>query len=188
VSRQPGRENTATRALRITTPLTEEVVRSFRVGQRLLLSGPAYSCRDAAHKRMVEMLTAGGSLPFDLNGAVIYYAGPTPARPGNPVGAMGPTTSSRMDMYVEPLLKLGLRGMIGKGERSAAVRELLVQYGAVYLAATGGAGALLAASISSAEVVAWPELGTEAVRRIQLADFPALVANDNLSGDIYRQA
>jgi fumarate hydratase subunit beta len=171
--------------LRMETPLSEAVARSLRAGQRVLLSGPAYSGRDAAHKRMAGILASGGCLPFDLSGQVIYYAGPTPARPGRAVGAMGPTTSSRMDPYVEATLKLGLRGMIGKGNRSRAVVALLEQYGAVYLAATGGAGALLATHITSAEIVAWPELGTEAVRRIQLVDFPTLVAIDSMGGNIY---
>ena len=172
----------------ISTPFSEETARALRAGQRVLLSGPAWSCRDAAHQRMVELLAAGGRLPFDLNGQVIYYAGPTPARPGRPVGSLGPTTSSRMDPYVEPLLALGLRGMIGKGERSPEVRKLLQDYGAVYLAATGGAGALLAKCVRSAEVVAWPELGAEAVRRLELVDFPAIVACDSAGGDLYAQA
>lgn len=180
-----GPARAATGLLRLATPLNEELARSLRAGQRLLISGPAYSCRDAAHKRMIEILSAGGRLPFDLDGHAIYYAGPTPARPGKPVGSMGPTTSSRMDPYVEPLLRLGLRAMIGKGERSPAVRGMLVRYGAVYLVATGGAAALLAAHISSAEVIAWPELGTEAVRRIQLTDFPVVVAGDCLGVSVY---
>jgi len=174
--------------LRISTPFSEETARALRAGQRVLLSGPAWSCRDAAHKLMVELLAAGDRLPFDLAGQVIYYAGPTPARPGKPVGSLGPTTSSRMDPYVELLLALGLRGMIGKGERSPEVRKLLQDYGAAYLAAAGGAGALLAGCVRSAEVVAWPELGAEAVRRLELVDFPAIVACDSVGGDLYAQA
>ncbi len=185
-----GRDNTSPRtsaeAVRVTAPLGAEEARSLRAGTRVLISGTAYTARDAAHKRMVEILAAGGALPFDLSGAVIYYAGPTPARPGKPIGSVGPTTSSRMDRYVEPLLAAGLRGMIGKGERSAEVRQALSRHGAVYFAATGGAGALLARHIRSAEVVAWPELGPEAVRRIELVDFPALIACDAAGGDLYQ--
>ncbi len=173
--------------VRLTTPLSEDQARSLRAGTRVLISGTAYTARDAAHKRMTELLAGGGALPFDISGAVIYYAGPTPARPGKPVGAIGPTTSSRMDRYVAPLLAAGLRGMIGKGERSDEVRQGLSRHGAVYFAATGGAGALLARHIVAAEVVAWPELGAEAVRRIELRDFPALVACDSAGGDVYGQ-
>ena len=171
---------------KLTTPLSEELARSLRAGGRLLLSGPALVARDTAHKRMVELLAAGRGLPFDISGQVIYYAGPTPARPGKPVGSMGPTTSGRMDRYVGPLLAAGLRGMIGKGERSAEVRDLLAKHGAVYLAATGGAGALLGERISSSATIAWPELGPEAVLRITLDNFPVLVACDTVGGDLYR--
>jgi fumarate hydratase subunit beta len=153
----------------------------------VLLSGTAYSCRDAAHRRFVEIVNSGAKLPFDPDGQVVYYAGPTPARPGNPVGAMGPTTSYRMDPYVEPLLKLGLRGMVGKGVRDHKVMDLLAKYGAVYMVATGGAGALLASRISEAEVLAYPELGPEAVRRLELSSFPVCVAYDTLGGDLYEQ-
>jgi len=171
---------------RLVTPLSAEQARALRAGTRLLLSGPALVARDAAHRRMVEWLAAGRDLPFDVAGQLIYYAGPTPARPGKPVGSMGPTTSGRMDRYVAPLLEAGLRGMIGKGERSAEVRELLVKHGAVYLAATGGAGALLGERISSSATIAWPELGPEAVLRITFDNFPVLVACDAVGGDLYR--
>jgi fumarate hydratase subunit beta len=173
--------------LRVETPFTAELARSLRAGGRLLLSGPVLVARDAAHRRMVELLAAGRGLPFDLAGQLVYYAGPTPARPGKAVGSMGPTTSGRMDPYVEPLLAAGLRGMIGKGERSAEVKLLLVKHGAVYLAATGGAGALLGERIKAAEVLAWPELGPEAVLRVRFEDFPVLVACDTVGGDLYKE-
>lgn len=172
--------------LRLSTPFTEELARSLRAGQRVLLSGTVYVARDAAHKRMVETLAAGGAPPFDPAGQVIYYAGPTPARPGRPIGSVGPTTSSRMDGYLEPLLRLGLRGTVGKGARSAEVKALLARHGAVYLAAAGGAGALLAARVAAAETIAYPELGPEALRRLRLDDFPALVACDAAGGDWYQ--
>ncbi len=174
-------------SLSLSTPLTEEMARSLRAGQRVLISGMAYSCRDLAHKRIVEALGSGGELPFEPNGQVIYYAGPTPARPGNPVGAMGPTTSYRMDPYVGALLRAGLRGMVGKGVRSPRIKTMLAQHAAVYFVATGGAGALLASRIRSAEVIAYQELGPEAVRRIELDAFPAYVAYDTVGGDIYEQ-
>lgn len=173
--------------IRIATPLSEELARSLRAGTRLLLSGTALVARDTAHKRMIEIIGRGEKLPFEVSGQVVYYAGPTPARPGKPVGSMGPTTSGRMDPYVEPLLALGLRGMIGKGRRGPGVKEALVKYGAVYLAATGGAGALLAERIRSSELLAWPELGPEAVLRIELDGFPVLVAGDTVGGDLYEQ-
>jgi fumarate hydratase subunit beta len=174
-----------TEPLEVTAPLSEELVRSLRAGQRLLLSGEAYSCRDVAHRRMVELIDRGQPLPFDPSGQVIYYAGPTPARPGNPVGSMGPTTSYRMDPFVEPLLKLGLRGMVGKGVRDPKMKDLLARYGAAYMVATGGTGALLASRIKSAEVIAYPELGPEAVRRLELSSFPVCVAYDAFGGDLF---
>jgi len=174
-------------ALRVSTPLSEDLVRSLRAGRRLLISGVAYSFRDVAHKRMIEAAAAGEDLPFDPAGSIIYYAGPTPPRPGNPVGAMGPTSSYRMDPYVEPLLQRGLRGMVGKGVRASKVKELLAEYGAVYLAATGGTGALLASCVRSAEIIAYPDLGPEAVRRIEFDSFPAYVAYDTVGGDMYER-
>jgi fumarate hydratase subunit beta len=178
---------TGAEPLRIDTPFGEELVRSLRAGQRLLISGVAYSCRDLAHKRMVDAIQSGGELPFDPDGQVIYYAGPTPARPGNQVGAIGPTTSYRMDPYVEPLLRGGLRAMIGKGVREAQIKDLLAEHGAVYLVATGGVGALLASRVRRAEVIAYEELGPEAVRRLDLNEFPVCVAYDTVGGDIFRQ-
>lgn len=177
----------AAEPLEVSTPFSEELARSLRAGQKLLVSGTAYSCRDVAHKRIVEAIAAGGELPFDPAGQIVYYAGPTPARPGKAVGSMGPTTSYRMDPYVEPLLKLGLRGMVGKGVRGPKIRDLLASYGAVYMVATGGAGALLASRVKAAEVIAYPELGPEAVRRIDLSSFPVYVAYDTAGGDLYEE-
>jgi len=176
----------AAESLEIAAPLSEELVRSLRAGQRLLISGTAYSCRDVAHRRIIEAIASGGELPFDPAGQIVYYAGPTPARPGKAIGSMGPTTSYRMDPYVEPLLKLGLRGMVGKGVRDSKIKDLLASYSAVYLVATGGAGALLASRVKAAEVIAYPELGPEAVRRIDLSSFPVYVAYDTAGGDLYQ--
>jgi len=170
-------------AIEIRTPLDEGLVRSLRAGQRLLISGTAYVARDAAHRRLVDALGRGEKLPFDPAGQIIYYAGPTPARPGYPVGAIGPTSSYRMDPYVEPLLQVGLRAMIGKGVRSDEVKRLLGRYGAAYLVATGGAGALLASAVKSAEVIAYPDLGAEALRRLEFERFPVYVAYDAAGGD-----
>ncbi|MBE3574172.1 MAG: Fe-S-containing hydro-lyase [Firmicutes bacterium] len=172
-------------SLVVHTPLDPETARRLRAGQRVLLRGVVYAARDAAHKRMVEALEQGGSLPFPPEGAVIYYVGPTPAPPGRPIGAAGPTTSGRMDGYAPALLAQGVRGMIGKGYRSPAVKEALRQYGAVYLAATGGAGALLSRCIVQSEVIAYPDLGPEAVLRLEVLDFPAVVVNDAQGGDLY---
>ncbi len=172
--------------LRLNTPLDGETARELRIGDRVELFGDIYAARDAAHKRMVELLAVGEDLPFDIRGAVIYYVGPTPPRPGRPIGAAGPTTSSRMDPYTETLLERGLRGMIGKGPRSQDVVQALARHGAVYFAATGGAGALLADTIVESEVVAWPELGPEALRRFSVEGFPAVVAVDAAGGDLYR--
>jgi fumarate hydratase subunit beta len=173
--------------LKVETPLSQELARSLRAGRKLLISGTAYVARDLAHKRMVETLNRGGELPFDPEGHIIYYAGPTPARPGRPIGAIGPTTSYRMDSYTEELLKKGLRGMIGKGVRDSRIKNLLSQYGALYLAATGGAGALLASRIVESEVIAYEDLGPEALRRIVLENFPVYVAYDAAGGDMYEQ-
>jgi len=171
--------------IRLTLPLSTEQTASLRAGDLLLLSGVLYTARDAAHKKMIAALERGETLPIDLTGQTIYYAGPCPARPGQAVGSAGPTTSGRMDAYTPRLLQLGLRAMIGKGARSPAVQESIRQNGAVYLGATGGAGALLAQSICQAEVVAYPELGTEAIRRLQVRDFPVVVLYDCQGGDLY---
>ncbi|MFP4199860.1 MAG: Fe-S-containing hydro-lyase [Clostridia bacterium] len=173
-------------ARKIETPLDEETARSLRAGDRVEIFGEIYAARDAAHDRLLQLLARGEMLPFDIEGAVIYYVGPTPARPGKVIGAAGPTTSSRMDPYVEDLLARGLRGMIGKGPRSEEVMEALGRHGAVYFAATGGAGALLSRAIVAQEIVAWEDLGPEALRRLDVRAFPAVVAADSCGGDLYR--
>jgi fumarate hydratase subunit beta len=166
-------------------PLTDSVVRSLKVGDEVLISGIIYTARDMAHKRLCEAIDAGRKLPFELEGAVIYFVGPTPARPGRVIGSAGPTTSSRMDAFSPALLAKGLKAMIGKGYRSIEVRDALKKYGAVHLSAIGGAGALLSKHIISAEVIAYEDLGTEAVRKLQVVDFPAVVAYDSYGSTIY---
>jgi fumarate hydratase subunit beta len=178
-----------TAALSVESSEIRKFTADFKVGQRILLSGVVYTARDAAHKRFAAILAEGGELPFPIKDAVIYYAGPTPAPPGKPIGSCGPTTSGRMDSFAPALLDLGLAAMIGKGERSSAVREAIVRNNAVYFAAIGGAGALAAASILSCEVVAFPDLGTESVKKLFFKDFPLIVANDARGRSIYdRQA
>ncbi len=172
----------------ITLPLSKDDALSLRAGDYVYLTGTLYTARDAAHKRMQEALDAGKELPFDLRGNVIYYMGPSPARDGRPIGSAGPTTASRMDRYTPALLDLGLAGMIGKGRRSEAVREAVIRNGAVYFAAVGGAGALLSKSIQRAEVIAYEDLGTEAVRRLWVRDFPAIVCMDAEGTDLYDRA
>lgn len=175
--------STETRKLR--APLDEAEVRSLRAGDAVSLSGTLITGRDAAHKRITELLSAGKPLPFSIQGEVIYYVGPTPAPPGRPIGAAGPTTSYRMDAYAPLLIEHGLRGMIGKGGRSSAVKEAMMKWGAVYFAAVGGAGALISRCIKEAEVIAWEELGTEAVRRLVVEDMPLIVAADAHGGDLH---
>jgi fumarate hydratase subunit beta len=170
---------------RITTPLSDEVVETLRSGDRLLLSGIIYTGRDAAHKRLVELVDRGEPLPFDLRGQVLYFVGPTPPKPGEVIGSAGPTTSGRMDAYSPKLLDLGLKGMIGKGLRDEAVKEALKRNKAVYLGATGGAGALLSRRIVSSRVVAYEDLGPEAIRELEVVDFPVVVINDMYGGDLY---
>jgi len=172
---------------RITLPFTEDVVRGLRAGDRLLLTGTMYVARDAAHKRMVEALDRGEQLPFDIRGATIYFMGPTPPRPGRPIGAAGPTTASRMDSYSPRLIQLGLKAMIGKGMRSQTVRDAMCESGAVYLGGIGGAGALLAMSIKSAQVVAYDDLGPEALRRLEVEDMPVTVVDDTTGRDLYEE-
>jgi fumarate hydratase subunit beta len=172
---------------RINLPLTDETVAGLKTGDGVLLSGTLYVARDAAHRRMVEALDAGGPLPFDIQGQTIYYMGPSPARPGRVIGSAGPTTSSRMDPYTPRLLAAGLKGMVGKGPRSAEVKRAIKEFQAVYLAAVGGVGALLSRHIVRSEVVAYEELGPEAVLRLEVKDFPATVVNDIHGGDLYEQ-
>jgi len=171
--------------LKLSTPLTDEVVAGLRAGDRVLISGILYVARDAAHKRMAAALDAGQALPFDLTGQIIYYMGPTPPRPGRPIGAAGPTTSYRMDAYAPRLMAAGLKGMIGKGGRAPAVRQAMQTYRCVYFAGIGGAGALLSQRILAAEVIAYEDLGPEALRKLSVADFPAIVINDIYGGDAY---
>ena len=169
----------------ITLPLNEEVVKTLRAGEHILLSGIVYTARDAAHKRLVEAIENGEELPFELKNATIYYTGPAPAPPGRPIGSAGPTTSYRMDPYTEQLLKAGVRGMIGKGERGTEVALLLQKYKSVYFAAVGGAGALLSERIISCETVAYDDLGTEAVHKLRFEKFPVIVAQDIFGGNVY---
>ena len=172
---------------RITTPLTDEVVESLRAGDRVLVNGIVYAARDAAHKRLVGLIDTGEALPVDLRGQIIYFVGPTPAKPGQVIGSAGPTTSGRMDAYSPRLLEIGLKGMIGKGGRSDAVRESLKKNKAVYFAATGGAAALLARRITAARVVAYEDLGPEAIRELVVEDFPVVVINDMYGADLYAE-
>ncbi|MBR3308774.1 MAG: Fe-S-containing hydro-lyase [Lachnospiraceae bacterium] len=171
---------------KITTPLTAETIQQLKTGDMVKITGIIYSARDAAHKKLIELIEAGKELPFELNGNVIYYLGPTPARDGQVIGSAGPTTSSRMDKYTPKLLELGLKGMIGKGRRSPKVIQAIVENRAVYLAAVGGAGALLSKCIKSSKVIAFDELGTEAVREMYVEDFPAIVAIDSEGNNIYK--
>jgi fumarate hydratase subunit beta len=181
-------ETPALPGVRITTPLSDEAVLSLRAGQPVLISGVLYTARDAAHRRMAEAIGRGEPLPFDLRGQVIYYVGPTPAPPGRIIGAAGPTSAGRMDRYTPMLLARGLKGMIGKGPRSAEVKEALVKHRAVYFGGLGGAGALLSKRITAVEMIAYEELGTEAVRRLEVEDFPAMVIDDCYGGDAYAEA
>ncbi|MEJ2733802.1 MAG: Fe-S-containing hydro-lyase [Anaerolineae bacterium] len=171
--------------MRLTTPLTDEVIEQLRAGAKVSITGVIYVGRDAAHKRLVAALDAGEPLPFDPQGQIIYYMGPSPAKPGEPIGAAGPTTSYRMDPYAPRMMEVGLKGMIGKGNRSLPVREAMRQHKAVYFGAIGGAGALIAKSIKAAKVVAYDDLGAEALRRLEVEDFPAIVVNDIYGGDAY---
>lgn len=172
----------------IHAPLDAETISGLRAGDFVYITGTIYTARDAAHKRMSETLENGGSLPIELENNIIYYLGPSPAREGRPIGSAGPTTSGRMDKYTPALLDLGLKGMIGKGRRSAAVKEAVVRNGSVYFAAIGGAGALLSKAITASEVVAYEDLGTEAVRKLEVKDFPVIVVMDALGNDLYEQA
>ena len=170
---------------KLTTPVAKEDLAPLRAGDTVLLSGTVYTARDAAHKRMMELLDAGEALPFPVEGSAVYYVGPTPERPGQIIGSAGPTTSGRMDAYSPRLLDLGQAIMIGKGSRNQAVKEAVVRSGAVYLAALGGAGALMAASVEELEVICWEDLGCEAVRRLTVRDLPLTVILDAHGGDLY---
>jgi fumarate hydratase subunit beta len=172
-------------SIEISSPLSPSCVEQLRCGDTVLISGTVYVARDAAHKKIVAALKNGPNLPFDIAGQSIYYMGPSPERPGHCIGSAGPTTSGRMDVYTPTLLEAGLRAMIGKGPRSKEVRSAIQRHRAVYLAAAGGAGALLSQCILSSEIIAYPELGTEALRRIELKLFPAVVINDIHGGDLY---
>ncbi len=174
-------------AKKIQAPLTVDTVKDLRAGDSVLISGIIYTGRDLAHKRLTDAIKAGEKLPFDLTGAVIYYVGPSPAKPGQVIGSAGPTTSYRMDSYSPLLMEKGMRGMIGKGNRTPPVIEAMQRYGAVYFAAVGGAGALIARSIKEAKVIAYEDLGPEAVRELRVEDFPAIVINDRYGGDLYEQ-
>ncbi|MEL7562378.1 Fe-S-containing hydro-lyase [Dehalogenimonas sp. 4OHTPN] len=171
---------------RIRLPMPAETIAELKAGDRVLLSGTIYAARDAAHKRFIEALDSGDSLPIDLSTAVIYYMGPSPARPGQIIGSCGPTTSARMDKYTPRLVEEGLRVMVGKGERSPQVAEAIKQHGAVYLITIGGAGALLSLRVKSAEVIAYPDLGAEAVFKLEVEHFPAVVAIDAQGSDQFK--
>jgi len=171
--------------IRLTTPLSTRDVEKLNIGDKVLLSGVLYTGRDAAHKRLFDLIAEGKELPIDIQGQVIYYVGPTPAKPGKPIGSAGPTTSYRMDSFAPKLIELGLRGMIGKGNRSKAVIDAMKKHKAVYFGATGGAGALIAKRIKKAEIVAYPDLGPEAIRRLEVEDFPVTVVNDTRGNDLY---
>ena len=170
----------------IETPLSDNSVINLRTGDKVFINGIIYTARDAAHKRIVEAIDSGGKLPFDLNGQIIYYAGPSPARPGSVIGSCGPTTSSRMDAYTPKLLQNGLKGMIGKGKRSKEVKEAIMTYKCVYFAAVGGVAALLSKTIVESEIIAYPDLEPESVRRLVVKDFPVIVAIDIYGKDIYQ--
>ena len=173
--------------IRLKTPLSDFDVEKLKAGDKVLLTGVIYTGRDAAHKRLFDLLKEGKPLPVDLKGQVIYYVGPAPAKPGQAIGSAGPTTSGRMDAFSPRLMEIGLKGMIGKGMRKKEVIEAMKKYKAVYFAATGGAGALLAKAIKKAEVVAYDDLGPEAISRLEVEDFPVIVVNDTEGNDLYQQ-
>lgn len=174
-------------AYHIISPLEPEVVEKLRVGDQVFITGTIYTARDAAHKRLIQALDKGERLPFKVAGQTLYYMGPSPAKPGQVIGSAGPTTSGRMDVYTPRLLAAGLKAMIGKGSRSVAVKEAIKKYKAIYFAAIGGAGALIAKSIKKAEIIAYEDLGAEAILRLEVEDFPAIVVNDIYGGDLYQE-
>ncbi len=171
--------------IRLKTPLTDADVDKLKIGDKVLITGVIYTGRDSAHKRMIDLIKQGKELPIDVKGQIIYYVGPTPARPGKPIGSAGPTTSYRMDAYAPKMMELGMKGMIGKGNRAPEVIEAMKKYKAIYFGATGGAGAVLARSIKKAKVVAYEDLGPEAIHRLEVEDFPAVVINDTKGNDLY---
>jgi len=173
--------------IRLKTPLKDADVEKLKAGDKVLITGVIYTGRDAAHKRLFDLLKEGKPLPVDLKGQIIYYVGPAPAKPGHAIGSAGPTTSGRMDAYSPRLMEIGLKGMIGKGMRKKEVIEAMKKYKAVYLAATGGAAALIAKSVKKAEIVAYEDLGPEAINRLEVVDFPAIVVNDTKGNDLYQQ-
>ncbi len=172
---------------KIKAPLSDKDVLSLKAGDNVLVSGVVYTARDAAHKKLIELIDSGRSLPVELEGQIIYYVGPTPAKPGQVIGSAGPTTSGRMDAYTPIMLEHGMKACIGKGLRSQAVKEALQKHKGIYLAAVGGAGALLSKKIKKCEVVAYPELGAEAIHRLEVEDFPATVINDAYGSDLYTE-
>lgn len=169
----------------INAPMDEKTAKALKAGDYVYISGIIYTARDAAHKRMYEALNEGNPLPISMENNIIYYMGPSPAREGRPIGSAGPTTASRMDKYAPSLLDLGLKGMIGKGKRNQEVHEAVIRNGAVYFAAVGGAGALLSKCITSSEVIAYDDLGTEAIRKLEVKDFPVIVVIDSEGNDLY---
>lgn len=171
--------------IKITTPLTKDKIKELKAGDMVYITGTLYTARDAAHKRMSEALKKGEKLPIDVKNEIIYYMGPSPSREGRPIGSAGPTTSSRMDKYTPDLLDLGLCGMIGKGKRSEEVKNAVIRNGAVYFAAIGGAGALLSKCITKSEVIAYEDLGTEAIRKLMVEDFPVIVVMDCMGNSLY---
>ncbi|MFP4663261.1 MAG: Fe-S-containing hydro-lyase [Bacteroidales bacterium] len=174
-------------SIKLETPLSDKKVKELKIGDEVFLSGTIYTARDAAHKKLVDLLHQGKELPFNVEGSVIFYVGPSPAQPGQVIGAAGPTTSYRMDPFVEDMLKAGMKGMIGKGARSKPVIQNLKEHCGVYFGATGGAAALLAKTIKKAEVIAFDELGPEAVRKLEVKDMPLIVINDCTGKDLYEE-
>jgi fumarate hydratase subunit beta len=172
---------------KITSPFNDKTIEGLKAGDQVLISGVMYVGRDAAHKRLVEALNKGDKMPFDVKGQVIYYMGPSPTKPGKVIGSSGPTTSGRMDAYTPRMLEAGLKGMVGKGLRTKDVKDAIKKYKAVYLASVGGAAALIAKRIVKSEIIAYEELGPEALLRIEVKDFPAIVINDMYGGDLYEE-
>ena len=180
-----SKEENMDQVIDLKTPLTSEDVEPLRAGDSVTISGTVYTARDAAHRRLIDLLDEGKELPFPVEGQVIYYVGPSPAPPGRVIGAAGPTTSYRMDPYAPRLIELGLKGMIGKGKRSAEVKDAMVNHKAVYMAAIGGAGALMARAIKSVRILAYEDLGPEALRELEVEKLPAIVVNDTAGNDLY---